>query len=177
MLIGAQRKSAAQAHHSRGVVFGKNGGNTAAAAFWLGQGARDFLPDDDTPERRRHYGFNGGVREKGRERPTKLFRVERILQHQGALHIGAAVQPAGQFKMSVADGSGDLEQAQQLFVLEHKSLAARKVFRQTADGDKRRMVSSLAAAWCVVNRCERLLDCQVRAVGTAPNTALLSTIW
>src|SRR5260370_20922911 len=176
MLIRAQRKSAAQAHHSGGVAFDKNGGNSAAAALWLGQGPRDFLPDDDTPERRRHYGFNGGVREKGRERATELFRVERILQRQGTLHIGAAVQPAGQFKMSVADGSGDLEQAQQLFVLGHKFLAPRQAVRQTADGDKRRMVSSLAAARCVVNLCESLLDCQVRAVGTAPNTALLSTI-
>src|SRR6266851_1530375 len=136
MLIGAQGKSTAQAHHSGGATF----------------------------------------EEKGGERATELFGKQRILQHQGALHIGAAVQPTGELKMSVADSSGDLEQTQQLFVLEHKFSAPREAARQTAGGGTRRIESSLAAAWCVVNRCERLLDCEVRAVGTASHTALLSTI-
>src|SRR5260370_42190584 len=104
MLIRAQRKSAAQAHHSGGVAFDKNGGNSAAAALWLGQGPRDFLPGDDTPARRRHYRFHGGVREKGREGATELFRVERIFQRPGTLHIGSAVPPAGEVQKSVAEG-------------------------------------------------------------------------
>src|SRR6266478_6479756 len=87
----------------------------------------------------------------------------RILQNQRALHVGAAVQAAGQLKMSVADGSRGLEHAQQLFVLQHKSPDARAADRLSARACKARTVSSLAAAWLVVNRRGRLLDCQIRA--------------
>src|ERR1700719_638926 len=104
MLVRTQAKSTAQAHSPGGVALGKNCRDAAAAAaFCFGQGTRDFLPDDDTTERRRHNRFDDGVREKRRESSTELFRIARILQRQRALHVRPAVQSAGQLEMSVAD--------------------------------------------------------------------------
>src|SRR5229473_4402084 len=124
VLIGAQRKSAAQTHDSGGIAFGKNSGNAAAAAaLWLGQGARDFLADDDAAERRRHHRFDGGVRKKRSQRAAQFFRRTRILQDKRALYVRPAVQAAGELEMAVPDGAGGLEQAQQFFVLQHKSPA------------------------------------------------------
>ncbi len=135
MLIGAQRKSAAQTHDAGGIAFGKNGGNAAAAAaLRLGQGARDFLADDDAAERRRHHRFDGGVRKKRSQRAAQFFRGTRILQDERALYVRPAVQAAGELKMAVPDGAGGLEHAQQFFVLQHKSPA---ITRSCQDDSRR----------------------------------------
>src|SRR6266404_3144854 len=124
MLIGTQRKSATQTHHAAGISFDKNCGDTATGSrFWLGQGTRNFLAYDEAPQRRRNDRFDGGVREKRRKSATQLFSVTGILQDERALHIGAAVQAAGKLEMPVPNGPRDLEHAQQLFVLQHKSPA------------------------------------------------------
>lgn len=146
VLVGPQRKSAAQAHDPGGIAFGKNGRNAAAAALWLRQGPRYFLADNDAAERGRYHRSDDGVREKRGQRAPQLFRIARILQDERALHVGAAVQAAGKLKMAVPDGAGSLEHAQQFFVLQHKSPRLREAAKLTAGACKRRAASSLAVA-------------------------------
>src|SRR5262249_24926665 len=111
-LAGTQSKTAPQGEHAAGVAFHEKSGTATGTARRSRQGSSHFLTDNEAAESRGNYRFSVNVWNEGRRGGSEPLRVARVLQDQGALDIGVAVEAAGKLKVTAANGLRGLKESQ-----------------------------------------------------------------
>lgn len=100
-------EAATQSHLARAVAFDEERADAESAS--------DFVTGENASEGWRNNASYGMVFKQIGKSAAQLLGMLRMFENEGALDVGGAVAPAGEFKMAGADGADVFEELQNFF--------------------------------------------------------------